>query len=514
MDFQAVAACSPPEVETKSLPTVCYSAYGYAELNSEGWIVALSPLMAEWVGCSTEELKDSPFTELLVPDDIDAPGDLFDSSRLSASSYRCKLRRKCGPPTAVELVLVPLHQGAAQGFLALVLDISQWKRAEAALREEECRYRALLDAVTSYTYTVRLDQGIPIATEHAPGCFTVTGYAAADFAAHPYLWLDMVHRKDQELVRQFVARILAGERVPPLEHRIIHRSGAVRWIRHTIVPRFEDGEFIQYDGVIEDITERKLAEVALRAREATLLAAQRIQAHLLPHAPQTLAGCDVAGDSQPADFTGGDYFDYLALPDRSVGFVVGDVSGHGLGPALVMAMIHAHLRSLAEMHSDLSKIVRRANQFLVGEEEEGMFVTLFLGALDPSNQWFRYVSAGHQPAYVFDREGEIKCRLESTSLPIGIQADAEFPLGEPVQLERGDLVLLLTDGIPEATSPAGEMFGSERALRLVRENRHLPAEEIIRRLYEEVHRFSGEAKLMDDMTSIVIKILPRQIVTS
>jgi sigma-B regulation protein RsbU (phosphoserine phosphatase) len=188
-----------------------------------------------------------------------------------------------------------------------------------------------------------------------------------------------------------------------------------------------------------------------------------------------------------------------------MGFVVGDVSGHGLGPALVMAMIHAHVRSLAQMHSDLSEIVGHTNRFLMGEEEEEIFVTLFLGALDPATQWFRYCSAGHPPGYVLDVEGRVKARLESTSLPLGILTDVAFPMGESIQLESGDMVLLLTDGIPEAASPAGEMFGIDRTLDLVRENRRLPSQEIIRRLYDEVRRFSGSEKLIDDMTSIVVK---------
>ncbi|NUQ66461.1 MAG: SpoIIE family protein phosphatase [Pirellulales bacterium] len=405
--------------------------------------------------------------------------------------------------------LVALSEyGEDQHLLIIARDVSERKQVEEILLEREHRYRLLLHAVTSYTYCVQLSHGLPVATAHSPGCFTTTGYSQEDFTSDPYLWINMVHRKDQDKVRRFVERILAGERVSPLEHRIIHRSGAVRWIRNTVVPHYEDGVLMRYDGVVEDISERKAAEMALQAREAGLLAAQRIQSHLLPEAPRTLVGCDIAGASQPADFTGGDYFDYLALSDGSTAFVVGDVSGHGLGPAIVMAMIHAHLRALAKIDHDLSAMVASANRFLIEENETDVFVTVFLGALDPTTRVFRYVNAGHPAGYVLDREGRVKACLESTSFPLGIVADAEFAAGVPRELEPGDLVLLLTDGITEARSPAGEMFGIQRTLSLVRENRELPSDEIVRLLYEAVREFSAGEKLSDDMTSILIKIEP------
>ncbi len=357
-----------------------------------------------------------------------------------------------------------------------------------------------------YTYSAKLNRGFSVATEHGPGCWTTTGCDPDGFASSPSLWIDMVHRDDQQRVLEFIQSVLAGEPFSPIVHRIIHRDGSVRRIRNTIVPHYEDGALVGHDGVVEEITEREAAEAALHARGATLLAAQRIQAQLLPDAPRALHGYDVAGASLPADFTGGDYFDCLSLLDDSMAFALGDVSGPSLGPALAMARIHAHLRSPAKMHSDLSEIVSRTNQLLIDEEEEGGFVTLFLGMLAPLTKWFPYVNAEHPPAYVLDRKGRIRGRLESASLPVGILADAKFPIREPIRLERGDLVLLLTDGILEAASPTVELFGIDRAIRLVREHRELNSRNIIDRFYDEVRRFSGSAKLRDDMTSIVITV--------
>ncbi len=135
---------------------------------------------------------------------------------------------------------------------------------EKALRDSEKRYRRLLDSVTDYIYTVKLEHGRPVSTIHGPGCVRVTGYTPEDFANDPNLWHRMVREEDRMLVLKQAARVLGGE-CTVLEHRIIHKGGAIRWVRHTPVLRRDDREqLIEYDGLISDITERKEAEAALR----------------------------------------------------------------------------------------------------------------------------------------------------------------------------------------------------------------------------------------------------------
>ena len=168
----------------------------------------------------------------------------------------------------------------------------------------------------------------------------------------------------------------------------------------------------------------------------------------------------MAGASYPAELTGGDTFDYLPMRDGSMGFAIGDVTGHGIGPAMLMASTHAHLRSLAQTYTDAGEILAMANASLVRETGDDRFVTLFLGRLDPRTRSFVYASAGHPAGYVLDASRKVKARLESTSLPLGIKQDAEFPAGEPVALKPGDMILLITDGILEARSPAGGYFGA------------------------------------------------------
>lgn len=139
------------------------------------------------------------------------------------------------------------------------------KKAEDELRKSEERFRKLVESVTSYIYTVAIKNGNPVSTKHAPGCIAVTGYASEEYEADPSLWHQMVYEGDREVVIKQVNKVLSGEAVKPLEHRIIHKDGTIRWVRNAPVPQFdEQGRVAAYDGLITDITENKKLEDQLR----------------------------------------------------------------------------------------------------------------------------------------------------------------------------------------------------------------------------------------------------------
>lgn len=141
-------------------------------------------------------------------------------------------------------------------------------RVEAALRQGEERYRRLLASTPTYVYTVRMRGGVPVSTEHGAGCVAVTGYTAEEYASNNLLWIHMVHPEDKDTVLGLLAIDMAGEKRRPIEHRIIHKDGSVKWVRNTIVHHFdENGQLTHYDGLVEDITERKLSEEAVRDGE-------------------------------------------------------------------------------------------------------------------------------------------------------------------------------------------------------------------------------------------------------
>lgn len=162
----------------------------------------------------------------------------------------------------------PGPDGKITSVAVVSKDITDQKRAEEALTESERRYRRITEAITDYIYTVRFEGGNAVETRHGAGCLAVTGYTEEEFAADPYLWFRMVAVADRKAIEDHARRVLAGEETPAIEHRIIHKNGTERWVRNTPVRRRdEQGKLQAYDGLIQDITERKQTEKALQESE-------------------------------------------------------------------------------------------------------------------------------------------------------------------------------------------------------------------------------------------------------
>jgi diguanylate cyclase (GGDEF)-like protein/PAS domain S-box-containing protein len=149
--------------------------------------------------------------------------------------------------------------------MSIARDIAERQRDKETLQQSERRYKRLIESVTDYIYSVQVKDGVPIRTIHAPGCAAVTGYSSEEYESDPYLWLRMVHEEDREEVMNQAALILSGRSAAPLEHRIVHKCGEVRWVKNTPVPRYDAQQrLVSYDGLVVDITERKLVEQKLK----------------------------------------------------------------------------------------------------------------------------------------------------------------------------------------------------------------------------------------------------------
>lgn len=269
------------------------------------------------------------------------------------------------------------------------------------------------------------------------------------------------------------------------------------------------GGVIVARNVSQDRWVRK-ASAELKATRAELQIAERIQKRFFPrHAPAAM-GIDIGGASRPAEVTGGDYYDYMLTPDGSLLLVVGDVSGHGFGPALLMASVRAYVHALAASGVETREMLNVVNRLVARDTNVGDFVTLLLVHADLATGRCEYASAGHMTAYVLDSAGAVKHSLKSTHPPLGVLPDLDLREMSRFELDAGDLLLMITDGIAEAESKKGETFDEERVIEIVREHRLNRASEIVAVLHKAVAAHCG-GKLQDDITSIVLKYRPEDV---
>ena len=251
---------------------------------------------------------------------------------------------------------------------------------------------------------------------------------------------------------------------------------------------------------------RRAAERALLAQEEEFRLAREIQQRLFPSGPPTLPEFDIAGASLPAAATGGDYFDFISTRSGELFVVVGDVTGHGVGPALLMADARAYLRALAVSDQRFEDILARVRTLMIEDLGLDHFITLFFAKLDPATGLWTYINAGHPPGYVLAPDGTVKAEMMPGTAALGIDRE-ETPLeADQLTLEKGDLLLLISDGIPEARNQAGEEFSEERVLQIVQRERSRSSAEIIQTLMDEARRFAQPEHLQDDMTAVVLKL--------
>ncbi|QDU40783.1 Phosphoserine phosphatase RsbU [Maioricimonas rarisocia] len=270
------------------------------------------------------------------------------------------------------------------------------------------------------------------------------------------------------------------------------------------------GYIVPLAGLLVDYRRAYHSEAALQGAHEQLRMARVIQQSLLPKSPPVVEGVDVAGTSQFAETVGGDYYDHLLLADGTLWLVVADVSGHDVGSSLLMANTRAYLRSMTQTGSDLESIIRRLNQFLCDDADGRRFVTFWCGRLDPEQRELTYIGAGH-PGHVLRSDGRLE-ELSLTGAALGIDSDGEFRprLGPVVSLEAGDTLLLLTDGLLEASGPDGEQFGIERAAAIVARCSDRTAAESIAELLDEVEKFCAPEPFTDDVTAVIARMTGRE----
>ena len=265
---------------------------------------------------------------------------------------------------------------------------------------------------------------------------------------------------------------------------------------------------IGYTGdVINAMTE------GLKERERlsrSMAIAHEVQQLLLPKESFGGDAVDIAGRSIYCEETGGDYYDFLPLGaegTHKIGVVVGDISGHGIGSALLMSSARALLRMRSMQTGSLAQVVNDVNRELSYDiGDSGQFLTLFYLVVEPETRRLTWVRAGHDPAIVYCPPTDTFDALKGPGVPIGVDEDWQFQEARRADLPPNQIIILATDGIWEARNAEGKMFGKEPIFRLVRQNQDQNSEQILESILAELQAFQKGVRATDDVTLVVIKL--------
>jgi sigma-B regulation protein RsbU (phosphoserine phosphatase) len=244
--------------------------------------------------------------------------------------------------------------------------------------------------------------------------------------------------------------------------------------------------------------------------QRSLNLAKEVQQNLLPKSNLNVNGLDIAGKSVYCDETGGDYYDFIIIDDaaeQKIGVAIGDVCGHGIPSALLMATVRSSLRQRVSLPGSAAKIISDVNRHLVKDvEDSGQFMTMFFLVLDTETRQLEWVRAGHDPGIVYDPRLDSFSELGGSGIALGLDAEWVYEDNKKTDFSNDQIIFLSTDGIWEARNKKGEMLGKEPILNAIRQSASLNATQIVDAIFNTLDKFIGEVKIEDDITSVVIKM--------
>jgi phosphoserine phosphatase RsbU/P len=237
--------------------------------------------------------------------------------------------------------------------------------------------------------------------------------------------------------------------------------------------------------------------------KAELEIARAMQIAILPATFPAKPGCDGAARMIPATTMGGDFYDFIELPDGRVGLVMADVSGKGVPAAFFMVVARTYLRDLAAHYPEPGACLAQTNEVLCAQNPMELFVTVFYCVFDPTTGALKYANGGHNPPYVRRTDGSVEALNGQGGLVLGAMPGADFP-DHALQLLPGDRLVLFTDGVTEAFNPQDEAYGAERLIGELKAHGEGGAAALVERICHSVIMFTGTAPQSDDITLTVL----------
>lgn len=459
----------------------------------DGYFRRVNVNFSRVLGYATEELLSRPFLDFVHPDDVRPT--VAAMSRLNRGEvvrqFRNRYRDVRGEYRWLEWNAQPI---AAEGVLfAVARDVTEQVAMQQRLTTREARERAILDNTPALVYVKDLFER-----------YEFVNRQLARLLARPRE--EVIGRTDEELLgaaepagREYDRQVLQTQ-APVQFEEVRPGDDGPRTYLSVKFPLFGDaGQVQSVASISADITDRLRAQDA----EHELRMAQVVQQKLYPARPPRAAGFDVAGAVVPVSQMCGDYFDYIWRDDHRLTLAVGDVSGHGFGPALQMVEVRALVRVLLQGPLPLPEVLERLNGLLHPDLPEASFISLFLAELDLTRRELTCAGAGHIAA-LLRADGRVQ-ELPGTGPLLGLDAQAAYDRPPPLPLYPDDLLLLFTDGLVEVMSPTDELFGMPRLLDALVRYRHQPVDELMQQLFATARAFATGRPLTDDMSIVLAR---------
>jgi sigma-B regulation protein RsbU (phosphoserine phosphatase) len=257
--------------------------------------------------------------------------------------------------------------------------------------------------------------------------------------------------------------------------------------------------------------ERKTTEerdkylVELERKKQELKIAFDIQQSFLPESTPKIEGFELSALSRPAREVGGDFYDFIPITKDKLGLVIADVSGKGIPAALFMALSRTLIHATTMGNLTVANSIGQANKLIFADAKSGVFVTLFYAVLDSKQMILRYVNAGHNPPILLRGASNDIVLLKARGIALGVIEDVEFQEAE-IKLAQGDQVIFYTDGITEAINEKEEQFSQERLFNIIKENYALSAQDLMKKIENEVNIFVKDQPQFDDITLMILKV--------
>jgi PAS domain S-box-containing protein len=478
---------------------------GVLMVDTDGIIQFLNPKIEEMFDYPDGELKGQN-VDVLVPERFRGQHPQLRQqfcenpvSRVLGEGRHLTGVQKDGSEISVEIGLGPLPTSEGMMIMCTVVDRREYEAAQMAVEQTERLLRDIIDNTSAVIYVKQTTGSYLLVNRRFEDLFGVDRNAIkgrTDYDLFPPELADVFRRNDTAVAQSGTAM--------QIEEHAPHHDGIHTYLSLKFPLKNTSGDIYAVAGISTDITDRLERQTA----EQEMATAQAVQRILYPKSFPTMSRFEIAGAVFPARLLCGDYLDFIPVGDDGWLVAVGDICGHGLGPALQMVGTRAYLRAIVEAEGAnlrLHQAMCQLNEFLLGDMQESGFLSLFLVFLNEQASTLHCLGAGHD-AILVRNNGSIQ-RVGSHGGILGITSDLSFDPIEPLQMTSGDILVATTDGVFETMNPDLEPFGRQRLSDIILQHREKSAADILQAVQQSVHSFADGHPKNDDVTISVIKSL-------